>query len=231
MANNTPPRWTSHMLYVPPTRNYTARNIYRQVYGPGLPLFGAPLAAAPAYAPWHPPPPQLTNRQINTLRLRSLISAGGRRYTNIQGRTHSPITGAPYTRNNWPVIQRRIQQIRTIPRALQVYVPHLSRRAAQILVGLSQPATNGSRPGLPAAIARRIASIVRRAEILNVRNNPFGAPVPRHFTNRRALPAPPRNNNNNSGSASRRSRSNRNNSNSNNSNNSSRPRRRARGNA
>jgi len=132
----------------------------------------------------------------------NLIEIGGLRYTNLQGETREPATRPPllgrrYTRYSTPVVRAMTHRIWTIPRALQVYVPHLSRRAAQLVVRLSQPSPNGSRPALPISIARRIASIVRRAEILNVRNNPFGAPVPRHFTNRRALPAPPANNNNN----------------------------------
>jgi hypothetical protein len=218
------------MLYVPPTRNYTARNIYRQVYGPGLPLFGAPLAAAPAYAPWIPQPlgpPQLTNRQISAQRLRNLINAGGRRYANIQGRTHNQTTGQPYRRHNNPVIQRRIQQIYTIPRAIFSSAPLRFSRTGLIALGLTRNAHNANgvqRPALPMPIARQIGQILRRLERMNVRNNPTG-PLPRSL---RALPAPPRNNGNNSGSAARRSRSN---SNSNNSNNSSRPRRRARGNA
>lgn len=134
----------------------------------------------------------------------NLIYAGGLRHRNLQG-GNSWGTGRRYTKYSTPVVQAHTHRVWTIPRALQAYVPHLSQRAAQILVRLTQPATNGSRPGLPSPVARQIASLVRRLEIMNVRNNPFGAPVPRHFTNRRALPPPPPANNNNNAPRPRRS--------------------------
>ena len=226
--NNNNRRWTSHMIYVPSTRPYTARNVYRNVVNP------PPQPLAPAHG-WHPGmgplppwlvPPPLTNRQINAQRLRGIINVGGRRYTNIQGRTHYPTTGQPYRRFSPPVFDRRILQTRTTPRAIFASAPLRFSRTGLIAFGLSRNAHNSNgvqRPALPIPIARQIGQILRRLERMNVRNNPTG-PLPRSL---RALPAPPRNNGNNSGSAARRSRSN---SNSNNSNNSSRPRRRPRAN-
>ena len=126
-------------------------------------------------------------RQYYT-RYLTLMNAGGLKHRNLQGGNSWP-TGRRYSRFSTPVVQAKTHRTWTIPRALQAYVPHLSRRAAQLVMSLSQPATNSSRPGLPVPVARQIASLVRRLEIMNVRNNPFSAPVPRHFTNRRALPA------------------------------------------
>jgi len=195
---------------------FTARNIYdfyrlRNAGGPNAMNMRRRIGVALGLGPVATSNQIERNPQFRQYfrRYQNLLNAGGLRYTNLQGGTQWP-AGQRYIRYSTPVVRARTHHLWTIPRALQAYVPHLSRRAAQILVRLTQPSINETRPGLPASVARRIASIVRRAEILNVRNNPFGAPVPRHFTNRRALPPPPRaprNNNNNNAAAIRPRRS------------------------
>jgi hypothetical protein len=213
MANRY--RANTAQIFVPPTMPFTARNIYdfyrlRNAGGPNAMNMRQRLGVALGLGPGATSNQIARHHQFRHYfrRYQNLLHEGGLRHTNLQGGTQWP-AGHSYTRYSTPVVRARTHHLWTIPRALQVYVPHLSRRAAQILVRLTQPSINETRPGLPAAIARRIASIVRRAEILQVRNNPFSAPVPRHFTNRRALPAPPappaNNNNNNAPRPRRRS--------------------------
>ena len=198
-------------IYVPANMPFTARNIYdfhrlQNKRDPNAVAMRRRLGVALGLGDGATANRIRNHNQFGNYygRYLTLRNAGGLKHRNLQGGNRWP-TGRRYTHFSDPVVKAKTHRTWTIPRALQAYVPQLSRRAAQLVVSLSQPATNFSRPGLPVPVARKVASLVRRLEIMNVRNNPFSAPVPRHFTNRRALPAASTPANNNNGPRPRRS--------------------------